>query len=256
MLSKVYAFRMLDCVVESAVAISSDFYMRPNHYGQVDRDVAEKLRSFRSRIGAEPSWPDFGQREAMYSALFGPADGDSAFSAASQGVLGAATNYAEGAVLHGSAEGRLITSAGEPALRQAFVDALFSFEGVLSLVSDTAALKIASEQLEEIFGAAVEVLQSEHVARAFGVAPAPRDWPLTQRQSGKGAFLVERVSKQLAGGDLRPVTLQRFLLLQRMAVYGGKVIGHALGGRVEEDVGKVVQDAYGWASASNQLATS
>ena len=256
MLDKLYGFRVLDCVVETAIAIASDYYARPNQHARVEDKVAGVLQNFKSRVGADPQWPDFAQRQAMFAALLGPADGESAFSSASQGVHVAATNYAEGGILHGTANGKPIASAGEPALRQAFVDALGSFEGVLSVVSDTAALKSAAGQIGAVFEAAVTVLQSPGVARAFGVDPAPHpDWPLTTTQSGKGAFLVERISKQLAGGNLRPVRLQQFFLFQRVSAYGVEVIGQTLDGRRDpKDIDKLIQDAYSWASASSQLA--
>lgn len=252
MLSKVFEVRVLDAVIRSAVAISSDYYARPNEYGSVDDAVAKILQNLSSRTGTDPDWPNLAQREAMYQSLLGTGS-DSAFASTRDGVFDAATNYAEGAIFHASAGAKPVASAGEPALRQAFIDAMSSFRGSLDVVDGTAALKSAQKQLMGMFTASIKVLRSAHVARAFGVEPAPGgDWPLDQ--SGKGAFLIEKVSQRLAGGELSPIRLQTFLLMSRVAGYGGKTIDRALAGDHDKDLAAAIQDAYSWASSARQLA--
>jgi hypothetical protein len=228
----------------------------PNEYGQVDDKVADTLHSLKFRTGSDPEWPDYEMRKAMYKQLVGARDDDTAFYLSAASLKMAATNYAQGAVLHGTVGGTAVVSAGEPALRQAFADALSELQGVLSVVDNTATLRSTAKLTGSIFSAATFVLSSASVARAFGVEPAPAtDWPITAKQSGAGALLIDRASTRLSKPNLQPTKMQTFFALQRTARYGSDVIGAALAydGDVDSDpLREAINNAYSWATASQK----
>jgi hypothetical protein len=259
MLDQLYAQSVLDCLVESAVAISTDYYTRPNQYGRVSDAVAGVLQNLKSKTGSDPEFPNYAQRQAMYGALIGgPDDTTSSFATAAAEVRAAASDYAQAAILHGQVAKTPVTSPGEPALRRAFLDALSTFQGVLSIVDQTAALKSTTNQTQKMFQASAGVFADGAVAAAFGVQPAPgSNWPITNQQDGKGALLIQEVSQRLAGGSLRAVRMRQFLLLQRAAVAGAKTVHFALGAdKVAADdklTAEAIEAAYSWATALNEL---
>src|SRR5262245_51402341 len=225
MLDQIYARRVLDCVVEAAVAVSSDYYTPPNQYGGVKDEIADVLRQLKSKTGTDPDFPNFVQRQRMFAALVGTSDtDDSSVTLAAHQVRTAARNYATAAILYGRVDAAPLLSPGEPALRRAFEDSLSTFHGVLSVVTDTAALKTAFEQTAHIFRRSTEVLQHEPVGRAFGVAAAPKDWPISAHQDGKGALLMQEISRPLSNDTLRFMPMIGFLSTQRIAAYGAETI--------------------------------
>jgi hypothetical protein len=254
MLDQIYARRVLDCVVEAAVAVSSDYYSRPNQYGGVSDHVAGILRQLKSKTGTDPDFPDFVQRQRMFAALVGVSDtDDSSVAQAARDVRCEACNYAMSGVLHGRVDKAPVLSPGEPALRRAFEDSLSTYRGVLSVVNDTAALKTAFAQTDNIFRVSVEVLQHEPVARAFGVAAAPKEnWPLSGRQDGKGALLMQEISKPLSNETLRFMPMICFLWAQRIAAYGAETIVAAFASdsyRDPEAIPRAIVSAYAWHTA-------
>src|SRR5262245_34535351 len=119
MLDQIYARRVLDCVVEAAVAVSTDYYLRPNQYSGVNTDVADILRQLKSKTGSDPDFPDLVQRQRMFGALVGASDtDDSSVTQAARDVRTEARNYAMAGVLYGSVDKAPVLSPGEPALRR------------------------------------------------------------------------------------------------------------------------------------------
>jgi hypothetical protein len=256
MLDQIYARRVLDCVVEAAVAVSSDYYSRPNQYGGVKDEIADILRQLKSKTGTDPDFPNFVQRQRMFDALVGVSDtDDSSITQAAHGVRTAARNYAMAAILYGRVDTAPVLSPGEPALRRAFEDSLSTFYGVLSVVTDTAALKTAFAQTDHIFRRSTEVLQHEPVARAFGVAAAPEDWPVSPRQDGKGALLMQEISKPLSNETLHFTPMIGFLSAQRIASYGAETIAAALAPDSHdspEAIQQAIVSAYAWHTAIDE----
>jgi hypothetical protein len=255
MLGELYAQSVLDCVIESAVAISADYYARPNQYGGVPEPISNVLEAFRSKTGSDPGLPNYAQRHAMYTALIGNSeDATTSFAMAAAEVRAAASDYAQAAILNGQVGGAPVLSPGEPALRRAFLDALATFHSVLSVVTDTAASRSVTQQTKGMFASSAAVLASAPVANAFGVQPAPgENWPISATQDGKGALLVQEVSQKLAGGNLRPVKMRQFLLLQRVAISGMMSIRFAFQKEPDKGAPKAIEAAYSWATALGQL---
>ena len=243
-------------MVEAAVAVSSDYYARPNQYSGVKDEIADILRQLKSKTGTDPDFPNFLQRHRMFAPLVGTSDtDDSSVTQAANEVRMAARNYATAAVLCGRVDVGPVLSPGEPALRRAFEDSLSTFHGVLSVVTDTAALKTAFAQTTHIFRQSTEVLQHEPVARAFGVAAAPKDWPESGRQDGKGALLMQEISKPLSNETLRFIPMIGFLSAQRIAAYGAETIAAALASdsdRSPEASQQAITSAYAWHTAIDQ----
>jgi hypothetical protein len=192
----------------------------------------------------------------MFAALVGVSDtDDSSVTQAAHDLRTEACNYAMAGILYGHVDKAPVLSPGEPALRRAFEDSLSTFSGVLSVVTDTAALKTAFAQTDNIFRVSVQVLQHEPVARAFGVAPAPQDWPLSERQDGKGALLMQEISKPLSNETLRFMTMMSFLVAQRIAAHGAKTIAAAVAPdphRTPEAIQQAIVSAYAWHTAIDE----
>src|SRR5438132_3028730 len=114
----IYARWTLDCVVEAALAIASDYRKRYRQYRDVSDPVARILADMKSKVGADPEWPNKDQRTAMTLPFLGPSDADTetelsgAFCEAAKAIRAAAIAYSE-----------RVYDTGEPMLRQAFVDA-------------------------------------------------------------------------------------------------------------------------------------
>jgi hypothetical protein len=256
MLDQIYARRVLDCVVEAAIAVSSDYYARPNQYGSVKDEIAAILSQLKAKTGTDPDFPNFVQRQRMFAALVGVADtDDSSIAQAAHEVRSAARNYAMSAMLNGRVDKAPVLSTGEPALRRAFEDSFSTFHGVLSVVTDTAAVRTAFAQTDHIFRGSTEVLRHEPVARAFGVAAPPEDWPLSGRQDGKGALLIYEISKLLSNETLRFMPMVGFLSAQRIAAYGAETIAAALAPdsqRSPEAIQQAITSAYAWHAALDE----
>src|ERR1700722_19774478 len=108
----IYARWTLDCVVEAALAIASDYRTRYRQYRDVPADVARLLADMKSKVGADPKWPNKDQRSAMALPLLGPSDADTdtepsgPFCEAAKAVRAAAIAYSE-----------RVYDTGEPMLR-------------------------------------------------------------------------------------------------------------------------------------------
>jgi len=138
------------------------------------------------------------------------------------------------------------------------------------------ALNMLCEQSRPIFEQAACLLQSEAVANAFGVKPAPqRDWPLGVMASN-GAILVSTIAQTLKGtrclvgsfrrlsrdspierrlapGLMMALPVEKVLSLQRAAHWGAKTLDLVLADDEVEDVQDVVSAAYQWAKALQPL---
>jgi hypothetical protein len=247
----IYARWTLDCVVEAALAIAIDYRTRYRQYRDVPTDVARLLADMKSKVGADPKWPNKDQRTAMTLPLLGPSDADTdtevsgPFCEAAKAVRAAAIAYSE-----------RVFNTGEPMLRQAFVDAARHFYAYLTTL-DGSVVTNADEDTKPIFEKSGKVLSDEGVAKAFGLPPAPSDsWPVPDRiedrgggyLDGNGAYLVEEVARVLQDG--KGIAQQQFLALQRAAVAGARTINGVLHKQQEDaDPARLIGDAYTWSTA-------
>jgi hypothetical protein len=247
----IYARWTLDCVVEAALAIANDYRTRYRQYRDVPDVVARLLADMKSKVGADPKWPNKDQRTAMVLPLLGPSDADTdtelsgPFCEAAKAVRAAAIAYSE-----------RVYDTGEPMLRQAFVEAARQFHAYLTTLGGSVVAN-ADEDTEPMFEKSRRVLSAEGVAKAFGLPAAPADsWPvpdpIDNRKrgylDGNGAYLIEEVARVLQDG--KGIAQQQFLALQRAAVAGARTINAVLNNEQEKlDLTDLIGDAYSWSTA-------
>jgi len=259
-IGEIYGRWTLDCLVESATAVATDYVKRYRQYRGVPAEIATILADMRSRIGSDPAWPNTAQRAAINSPLLGPSDLQAStatptpFRDAAMGVRTAAISYSE-----------RVYDTGEPMLRQAFVDAARHFQAYLTTLTGSV-VERAKQDTQPIFEQSTQILSNSGVSQAFGLPPAPKNsWPLPQPLQdqrsyldGDGAYLMEEISRVLqpTGG---PLTQQRFLTSQRAAAAGGRTIQLVVQGDQEATGDKLrglIGYAYTWATALRDLRTN
>jgi|SRR5215471_9376777 len=247
----IYARWTLDCVVEAALAIANDYRTRYRQYRDVSPDVARLLADMKSKIGADPKWPNNDQRTAMTVPLIGPSDADTGteptgpFCEAAKAVRAAAIAYSE-----------RVFDTGEPMLRQAFVEAARQFRAYLTTLGGSVVAN-AYQDTQPIFENSTRILSDEGVAKAFGLPAAPADsWPVPDPidddkvayLNGDGAYLIEEVAYVLQNG--KGIAQRQFLALQRAAVAGARTIsGVLLDHQEAKDPTPLIIVAYSWSTA-------
>jgi mersacidin/lichenicidin family type 2 lantibiotic len=245
-IAALYQRSVLDPIVEVARTISHDFVKRPRHYRAVPENVAGILEGFRIRTGSNPEWLSATQRAHLFSPIFG-----AVFCSTSIGLRSASLAFAErGAEM-------------EPDLLDGVRDAAVAFRGYLKAIEGRA-VSSADSETGPVFRCAIEVLQNEAVAGAFGLPPAAGgNWPLdgalkADVASSDGAYLIEEIQRALDLFYIRPtMTQHRFTVLQRVAHYGAMTIGgvfdEAAGCDSADQVHALVRNAYGWEKALQAL---
>lgn len=259
-IGSLYARWTLDCVVDAALGIAHDFVKRPRHYTELEAADVAVLAKFRTLMGSSPDWPNAAQRAAMYASMLGTSDakaGDKShlFHQTANAVRDAAVAYAE-----------RVYDTGEPMLKQAFVDAADAFKAHLDML-EGAALNEAERATQEVFSQAVKVLTTQALAKAFGLppaagppqqqnqqqqAPAAPNWPLAGAKDGKGAALIEEVTRVLQPGGGVQISQQQFTTLQRVAQRGQEAIACALADHHngnENQLNALLKNSYAWATA-------
>lgn len=257
-LPDLYARWTLDCIVDAALGVAHDFIKRPRQYHAAQKeDCRNRLANFRDRLGSDPDWPNAAKRAAIYGALVGPSDAKPGekphpFHHAAMVLRDAAAAYAE-----------RVHDSGEHMLKQAFLDAADSFKAYLQTL-EGAVLDDASVRTANVFNQALEVLRDENLTRAFGLQPAsPNPWPVDGAKDGKGAALIEEITRTLQPSAGPLVSLQQFLTLQRVASRGKTTIERVLAGayaapdgadktvqnQADEELHKLLTDAYAWTTA-------
>jgi hypothetical protein len=247
----IYARWTLDCVVEAALAIANDYRTRYRQYRDVSGGVARLLADMKSKVGADPEWPNNDQRTAMTVPLIGPSDADASteptgpFSEGAKALRAAAIAYSE-----------RVYNTGEPMLRQAFVEAARHFHAYLTTLGGSVVAN-ADHDTKPIFENSTKILSDEGVAKAFGLPAAPaHSWPVPDPiddrggayLNGDGAYLIEEVARVLQNG--KGIAPQQFLSLQRAAAAGARTISGVLRNQQEEaDPTPLIGDAYNWATA-------
>lgn len=239
-LAALYQRYVLDPLVEVARAVSHDFVQRPRQYRAVPENVAAVLDGFRTRTGCDPEWPSAEQRAALFAPVFG-----AAFHGAGAQLRRAAAAFAE------------CCGEGKPEpLEDRVREAAAAFRGYLRSVEGRS-LSAADRDTSAAFRSAIEVFRNKDVAGAFGLPPAPGDtWPVepvseADTASADAVYLIEEIQRSLVLSAA--VTAQQFLLLQRVAHYGGLTIAGVLGDPASwknaDWIRTLVRDAHGWESA-------
>jgi len=240
--AQLYARACLDPIVEVACAIAADFNRRPQAFKNVDPNVQDLLVALRTKLGADPDFPDTHQRQDMYQPILGNLmqNDSSNFARHAMAVQQAAAAYAE-----------RVFDTGEPMLRQAFADR-FSVFGAYLRTTQGAATEQAALRTAPIFNAAIAIFKSDGVAKAYGYPPATGpEWPIELAPDGDGAVLVEQITRLLQPERAGLMTVESFLRLELIAARGRQTISLALnfkGNDVSPDRAEITA-AYSWATA-------
>jgi hypothetical protein len=244
LVADLYARWTLDALSEIAYAVSGDLVVRPHLY-QSD-DIPDAIVSLRMSLGTSPELPNAVQRQAMLNPILGRSDGarsdaganTSSFYQARKKLLDAAVAFSERAVDTG-------LSMLEDRVRSALVPLRAHFDGLRGK-----SVRLSAQQIKAQSKVAVDVLTSPGIARVFGVVAAEKGWPFGSTDAN-GAKLVEAAGTTLSLGPDHRMNYTRFILLQRVAVEGGRALATALGPLPDtsKDLQTLVSQLYTWGAS-------
>jgi hypothetical protein len=143
-------------------------------------------------------------------------------------------------------------------LRRAFLDTVSVLYAYLETITGSVLSRDWME-LSSVFQEAQGVFQTEAVASAFGLPPAPQDWPLAGNYDGGGAALIDEISKRTPNELSTPISQKKFLVLQRIALHGAQTLRGilTLGNNPSIDtVRELIGSAYAWETAMRGLDTA
>jgi hypothetical protein len=249
-----YFYLQLDCLVDYAYRVASDFFIRPHLYVKLeDPSIVEALVELGARSGSNELFPSQGQRDAIYLPIFGQSstelsDGKSNFPRLRDELVAAAAAFAE-----------RVFNTGEEMLRERvrtthrpFRDYLTGLQGDSVTWSRQDALAGVTESL------AYNIMRNKGVAAVFGISSPPgAAWPYTE--DANGDKLVEEISKQLvvATNSHTPITREGFSNRQRVALRGAEalatIIDFVEGNANPDDLNLLITRCYTWGSALRSL---
>lgn len=242
LIGDLYARWTLDCLAEIGYAVSLDAITRPQLY-QAD-DVPDAVVDIRMGYGTSNGLPNAAQRQAMMAPVFGRSDGwrsdagaaTSSFQMARKKLVDAAIAFSERAVESGVA-------MLEDRVRSALVPLRAHFDGLRGKSVRLSAGQIAAES-HTVLG----VLRKPGVARVFSVPPPEDGWPFSSNDSN-GAKLVEAAGNVLPLPADCKMNYTRFILLQRVAVEGGRALATTLNPASDKDLAALVSQLYSWGTS-------
>jgi hypothetical protein len=243
----------LDCLVDCAYRVACDFFWRPQLYRKLgEPTIAPDLAKLSARYGSNERIPSQEQRDAIFRPIFGQSgtymtDGQSDFSRGRDGLVNAATTFAE-----------RVFDTGEDALRgrvrtfhRTFKAWLTRLEGDSLAWSKDQALVGVTENL------AYKILRNKGVAAVFGLSDPPSEaWPYTEDPNGD--TLIEEISKQLvmATNSHTAITREGISNRQRAALRGGEALATIIDfveGGPDSDLDLLITRCYTWGSALMSL---
>ncbi len=232
-LGQLYQQWALDYIIEAVRAIAQDEGNNPDKYRHVPDDVTALLAEFRNKVGTDPQWPSFAERNATYDAQLGEwfADAAAAFRLA-------AVTYVEKS-----------TEAMRDISTAAATGAIDAFRVHLKAKGESTTQRRAAVATA-MFHAAALVLRSPQLAQVFHEREASDSWPLDGGCDAAGANLVGAIAKELFPPVVGRMTAYKFLLLQRVADHGAHTLTYVLDNAPVE---KVMAPAYAWYQAAREL---
>ncbi|MFO1500438.1 MAG: hypothetical protein U1G07_18995 [Verrucomicrobiota bacterium] len=232
-LGQLYQQWALDFVIEAARAVAQDCGRSPDKYRDLPDAVAASLAQFRSKVGVDPEWPTFAERNATYDALLGEwfADAAAAFRVAVVTYVEKSTDATKG--ISTAAAGRAIDA----------------FRVHLEARADSA-LQRRPAMAATMFQAAARGLRSSELAAVFGERGSGDSWPLDGGRAAAGANLIGAIARELFPSVVGRMTAYKFLLLQRVAEHGARTLTNVLGG---SPLDAVMEPAYAWCQAAREL---
>jgi hypothetical protein len=241
-----YFYQTLDCLVDLAHEVSTDFRKRPELYRNLDQpSIAATLAKLNAEYGTQVTLPSRRQRTEIFVPIFGQGE-NSAFVRARDCLLSAVKAYAECAA----------TGVMEM-LRENVRTALGPFKNYLStLQGDSVNFSketVLSELTEKI---CYPVLRNHGVATVFGIAKrAALEYPYATDSAAD--LLVEAISTQSKSEDGSSISIRREGIsnLQRVALLGTQAIATAIdfdeakGKRTDADLDLLITTWTAWGTA-------
>jgi hypothetical protein len=243
LIGDLYTRWTLDGLTEIAYAIATDFIVRPQLY-QAD-DIPDAILNLRTTYGTSANFPNLIQRQAIMAPILGRSDGlkpdasntTASFHMARKKLHDAAIAFSERAVDTGIA-------MLEDRIRSALVPLRSHFDGLRGKSLQLSAGQITSES-----NTAIDVLTSAGIARVFSVTSPDKSWPLSSNDPN-GAKLVETAGAALPLSADYKMSYTKFILLQRVALEGGRALTTAL--RVDpasQNLQDLISQLYTWATS-------
>jgi hypothetical protein len=231
-----------DCLTEIGYAVAVDFITRPQLY-QAD-DIPDAIVDLRMQYGTSNYFPNGAQRLAMMNPIFGRSDGwrpdatssTSSFYIARKKLIDAAIAFSERAVDSG-------VSMLEDRVRSALVPLRAHFDGLRGK-----SIRLSAQQIRTESTTVVGILTAAGVARVFSVLPAETGWPLTSNDPN-GAKLVEAAGNVLTLAPDCKMSYTKFILLQRVAVEGGRALTTTLNPASDDNLANLISQLYSWGTS-------
>jgi hypothetical protein len=288
-----YGYMHLDVLVELARLVSLDFFARPEIYRDSEvQGVVNELAKLNARYGSDEEHLSCQQRNVIYASLFGRSE--VATNGAAPIAANAARMAPAGAPVWANAGPTAATDAligadGEPiaasieeteagrfaperdqllAATVAFAERVFDTgerplldtvgvmaPGLKSYLSDMNHAMVQWSRDEALPNIAektsYKILRNRGIAAAFGLAPPSAAWPY--REEANGTTLMAEISKRL-GGLEQPLTRERFIDRQRLALRGAEAVATVLDSVEvteldEDDARLLISKCYTWYAA-------
>jgi hypothetical protein len=249
--ARLYEIWTLDCLIEIAYAVSTDFVARPQLY--LGGTIPAAIVDLRMSWGTDAGFPNGVQRQAMMLPIFGRSDGlmpdtstgTATFHVARRKLIDACIAFSERAVDSGIA---MLLERVRSALvpLRAHFEALAGQEGQPGKSLELT----ATRQMFPIADVAVSILLSPDVAKVFGVGPADSRWPFGSTNPD-GAKLVESIGAKLTLPQECKLSYTKFILLQRVAQEGARSLPLVLttDPSVEQELLALVTQVYSWGTS-------
>jgi hypothetical protein len=246
-IGSLYAIWTLDCLMEIGYAVSIDFITRPQLY--LSDDIPDAIVQLRMSYGANASFPNTAQRQAMMMPIFGRSDGlvpdastgTAPFHIARKKLSDACIAFSERAVDSGIA-------MLKERVRSALVPLQSHFRGLGEGARAGKSLRLtANLQMKPISDAVVSILLAPDVAQVFSVSPADAKWPFDSTDPS-GAKLVENAGVKLMLPQECKLSYTKFILLQRVAQEGARALPLVLTTNPdsEQELLALITQVYTW----------
>jgi hypothetical protein len=237
-----YFVKSLDPYLESALAVATDLFARPQLYTNLagpngNKGTAQVLAALRSRCGSDELYLSQMQRTEAYSSIFGPMGSLADFDKLRDDLIAAATAFSE-----------RVFDTGVDMLRERVRTAHRPLKDYLSGLTGASTHWTAHSSLDNLAeNVSFQVLRTPEVAAVFGIGTAPaQSWPYLQDSNGDKLLEEIKVKIYSSGG----VSRQEASNLQRLATRGAEAIASVL------DYTENSADPDGDAASLNVLITA
>ncbi len=244
----------LDCIIEVAQAITTNFVERPQQYRNVPENIANIIQDLWYRSATDPQFPDMTKRQMIFEPILGPSDSKPGPHTSQFHMDGAALRERSRAFTERQVE------TGEDNLRRAFLDTAVTLRSYLETLVENRVVTIGDKQTKNIFDNATQVLLDITIAGVFGRPPSSvANWPLVGSFDDNGARLIEEATAAL-GTSSGPISQSKFIVFQRIAHFGAETIRGVLAANLSpttsEDIDPLIQVTYRWKTALDELSTA